>query len=273
MKGRVLIVAGSDSGGGAGIQADIKAVTALDAFAMTAITALTAQNTEGVSNVLPVPPGFIREQMDVVLADIGVDAVKTGMLHDAAVIEAVAEELGELDPPVPVVVDPVMVAKGGHRLLEASAVDALTRLLLPLAAVLTPNVPEAEALSGAAILDRDGMRRAAEVLLRTGARAVLVKGGHLPGERVTDLLATPDGTETFESARVETRHTHGTGCTLASAIAAGLAQGISLRDAVIRARHFVLMAMATAPGYGHGHGPLNHAVTVDPARLAALSRA
>ena len=165
MKGRVLIVAGSDSGGGAGIQADIKAVTALDAFAMTAITALTAQNTEGVANVFPIPPGFIREQMNVVIADLGVDAVKTGMLHDASVIEAVAEELAQLDPPVPVVVDPVMVAKGGHRLLEASAVDALTRLLLPRAALLTPNVPEAEALSGVAILDRDGMRRAAAALL------------------------------------------------------------------------------------------------------------
>lgn len=273
MKGRVLIVAGSDSGGGAGIQADIKAVTALDGFAMTALTALTAQNTEGVAGVLPVPPAFIREQMGVVIADLGVDAVKTGMLHDAAVIEAVAEEIAERLPHAPLVADPVMVAKGGHRLLEASAVDALTRLLLPRATVITPNVPEAETLSGAAILGLDGMRRAAETLLATGARAVLVKGGHLPGERVTDLLATPDGTETFESPRVETRHTHGTGCTLASAIAAGLAQGMGLRDAVIRARNYVLMAMTSAPGYGHGHGPLNHAVTVDPARLAALARA
>ena len=268
----MLIVAGSDSGGGAGIQADIKAVTALDAYAMTAVTALTAQNTEGVANVLPIPPGFIREQMNIVIADLGVDAIKTGMLHDAAVIEAVAEEIGQLAPPVPVVVDPVMVAKGGHRLLEASAIDALTRLLLTCATVITPNVPEAEALSGAAILDLDGMRRAADALLALGARAVLLKGGHLPGERVADLLATPEGVETFESARVETRHTHGTGCTLASAIAAGLAQGMTLRDAVVRARHYVLMAMASAPGYGRGHGPLNHAVTIDPARLAALAR-
>ena len=273
MRGRVLIVAGSDSGGGAGIQADIKAVTALDGFAMTATTALTAQNTEGVSGVFPAPPAFIREQMGVVLADLGADVVKTGMLHDAAVIEAVAEEIAERLPHAPLVADPVMVAKGGHRLLAESAVDALTQLLLPRAAVITPNVPEAEALAGAAILDLDGMRRAAEVLLGTGARAVLVKGGHLPGERVTDLLATPDGMETFDSPRVETRHTHGTGCTLASAIATGLAQGMGLRDAVIRARNYVLMAMASAPGYGRGHGPLNHAVTVDPARLAALMRA
>ena len=272
MKGRVLIVAGSDSGGGAGIQADIKAVTALGAFAMTAVTALTAQNTEGVANVLPVPPGFIREQMNVVVSDLGVDAVKTGMLHDAAVIEAVAEGLAQLDPPVPVVVDPVMVAKGGHRLLEASAVEALTRLMLPRASLITPNVPEAEALAGMAILDVADMRRAAARLMAFGCAAVLLKGGHLPGERVTDLLATREGVETFESARIETRHTHGTGCTLASAVAAGLAQGMSLREAVIRARHYVLLAMASAPGYGRGHGPLDHAVTVDPARVAALSR-
>lgn len=272
MKGRVLIVAGSDSGGGAGIQADIKAVTALDGFAMTAITALTAQNTEGVANVHAVPPAFIREQMAVVIGDLGVDAVKTGMLHDTAVIEAVADEIATRLPGVPLVADPVMVAKGGHRLLEEGAVEALTRLLLPLAALTTPNVPEAEVLSGDAILDVDGMRRAAERLLRAGARAVLVKGGHLSSERVTDLLATPQGIETFEGPRVETRHTHGTGCTLASAIATGLAQGMGLHEAVIRARNYVLMAMAAAPGYGRGHGPLNHAVTVDPARLAALAR-
>jgi hydroxymethylpyrimidine/phosphomethylpyrimidine kinase len=272
VKGRVLIVAGSDSGGGAGIQADIKAVTALGAFAMTAVTALTAQNTEGVEGVFPIPPGFIREQMGVVIADIGVDAVKTGMLHDAEVIEAVAEEIAARLPSTPVVVDPVMVAKGGHRLLAESAVAALTERLLPLASVITPNIPEAEALAGEAILDVDGMRRVALALRSRGARAVLLKGGHLPGERVTDLLATAEGIETFESARIETRHTHGTGCTLASAVAAGLAQGMGLREAVIRARHYVLLAMASAPGYGRGHGPLDHAVTVDPARVAALSR-
>ncbi|MCS6855798.1 MAG: hydroxymethylpyrimidine/phosphomethylpyrimidine kinase, partial [Elioraea sp.] len=152
MKGRVLIVAGSDSGGGAGIQADIKAVTCLGAFAMTAVTALTAQNTQGVANVLPVPPRFIREQIDVVVSDLGVDSVKTGMLHDVPVIEAVAEEIAALEPPVPVVVDPVMVAKGGHRLLEENAVSALMRLMIPRATVITPNVPEAEVLAGSAIL-------------------------------------------------------------------------------------------------------------------------
>ena len=273
MRGRVLIIAGSDSGGGAGIQADIKSVTALGAFAMTAVTALTAQNTEGVEGVFPIPPGFIREQMGVVIADIGVDAVKTGMLHDAEVIEAVAEEITARLPGVPVVVDPVMVAKGGQRLLAESAVAALVERLVPLASVITPNIPEAESLAGEAILDVAGMHRVALALRSRGARAVLLKGGHLPGERVTDLLATSDGVEAFESVRIETRHTHGTGCTLASAIAAGLAQGLSLREAVIRARHYVQLAIASAPGYGRGHGPLDHAVTVDPARVAALSRA
>ncbi len=271
MKGRVLIIAGSDSGGGAGIQADIKAVTCLDAFAMTAVTALTAQNTQGVANVLPVPPAFIREQIDVVVSDLGVDAVKTGMLHDVPVIEAVAEAIAALDPAMPVVVDPVMVAKGGQRLLAQNAVSALIRLMIPRATVITPNVPEAEVLAGSAILSVDDMKRVAERLLSLGCNAVLMKGGHLPGERVTDLLVTADGMETFSGPRIDTRHTHGTGCTLASAIAAGLAQGKGLHESVIRARHYVALALASAPGYGHGHGPLNHAVTVDPARLAALS--
>jgi hydroxymethylpyrimidine/phosphomethylpyrimidine kinase len=270
MKGRVLIVAGSDSGGGAGIQADIKAVTALGAFATTAITALTAQNTLGVHGVMAVPAAFIREQMRVVLEDIGTDAIKTGMLHDATTIEAVCDELAARAPEVPLVADPVMVAKGGHRLLAADAVEALKRRLLPRAAVITPNLPEAEELAGMAIANLAGMRRAAERLLGLGARAVLLKGGHLPGAVVTDLLATGAGIESLEGSRIETRHTHGTGCTLASAIAAGLAQGMGLRAAVLRARAYVRAAIAAAPGIGHGHGPLDHAVTLDPGRVAGL---
>ncbi|WP_291299047.1 bifunctional hydroxymethylpyrimidine kinase/phosphomethylpyrimidine kinase [Elioraea sp.] len=272
MKGRVLIVAGSDSGGGAGIQADIKAVTALGGFAMTAITALTAQNTSGVAGVLPVPPDFIRQQIAVVLDDLGADAIKTGMLHDGPTIIAVAEELAARARNVPLVADPVMVAKGGHALLLPDAVAALAHHIVPMATVLTPNLPEAEVLAGRRIGDVAEMREAAEALRGLGAKAVLLKGGHLPGDRVTDLLATEAGIEAFESPRLDTRHTHGTGCTLASAIAAGIAQGLSLRDAVIRARHYVLLAMASAPGYGRGHGPLDHAVTVDPARVAALLR-
>lgn len=269
MKGRVLIVAGSDSGGGAGIQADIKAVTALGAFAMTAITALTAQNTEGVHGVMAVPTAFIRQQIAVVLDDLGADAIKTGMLHDAATIGAVCDEIIAKAARIPLVADPVMVAKGGHPLLQPDAVDTLKRRLLPLAAIITPNLPEAEVLTGMTIRDPAAMRAAAARLLALGVPAVLLKGGHLEGETVLDLLATDAGVEEFSSPRIATRHTHGTGCTLASAIAAGLAQGMALRQAVIRARAYVRAAILSAPGYGRGHGPLDHAVTFDPARLPA----
>jgi hydroxymethylpyrimidine/phosphomethylpyrimidine kinase len=263
MRGRVLIVAGSDSGGGAGIQADIKAVTALGGFAMTAITALTAQNTRGVFGVVGVEPKFIRQQMRVVLDDIGTDAVKTGMLHTAEVIEAVVAELETLDPKTPVVVDPVMVATSGDALLDAGAEEALAKRLAPRAALLTPNIPEATRLTGMTIENLDDMRRAANKLLALGPRAVLLKGGHLSGPAMTDLLVSArDGEQVFESPRIETRHTHGTGCTLASAIATGLAQGMKLRDAVARARDYLHEAIRTAPGYGQGHGPVNHAHTL-----------
>jgi len=264
LQGRVLIVAGSDSGGGAGIQADIKTATALGAFAMTAITALTAQNTLGVHAIHAVPVAFIRQQMQVVLDDLGADAVKTGMLHAAGVIEAVVEELAARAPALPLVADPVMVAQSGAALLEESAVDALRRLLLPRATLLTPNAPEAARLAGLAVETLDDQKRAAEALLRLGAGAVLVKGGHLPGERLHDVLATPAGLEVMSAPRVATIHTHGTGCTLASAIAAGLAQGLGLRDAVLRARAYLWQALATAPGFGKGQGPVNHAHCVRP---------
>ena len=267
MQGRVLIIAGSDSGGGAGIQADIKAVTALGGFAMTAITALTAQNTLGVHGVVGVDPAFIRQQIAVVLDDLGADALTTGMLHDVPVIEAVCEEIAARAKGVPLVADPVMVAKGGHPLLAPAAVDTLKARLLPLATVITPNLPEAEVLVGRPIRDVTEMRDAAAALRALGVPAVLLKGGHLEGDAVTDLLVTAQGVEEFTSARIATRHTHGTGCTLASAIAAGLAQGMSLRDAVVRARAYVRAAIAAAPGYGAGHGPLDHGITFDPSRL------
>ena len=259
MRGRVLIVAGSDSGGGAGIQADIKTVTMLDGYAATAITALTAQNTEGVFGVLPIPPEFIRQQIEVVLDDIGADAIKTGMLHDAAVIETVAAVLQQRASAVPLVVDPVMVAKGGARLIDPDAIEALKRLLIARATVLTPNLPEAETLCGAAIGDVAAMRAAGETLLALGCKAVLVKGGHLASDTVSDVLVTGWGTRIWESPRIDTRHTHGTGCTLASAIAAGLAQGLDIEHAVDRARAYVQRAIASAPGFGRGHGPLDHA--------------
>jgi hydroxymethylpyrimidine/phosphomethylpyrimidine kinase len=259
MQGRVLVVAGSDSGGGAGIQADIKTITALGAYAATAVTALTAQNTLGVFGVLPVDPAFIRRQMEVVLEDIGADCIKIGMLHDAAVIGCVADVLEALPKPIPLVLDPVMVAKGGASLLDPDAVESLKRRLLPHAAVLTPNLPEAEALTGIAIQSVQDMMRAARMLLALGPGSVLVKGGHLDGPVVSDVLVDANTVEIFENPRIESRHTHGTGCTLASAIAAGLARGLMPKAAVTRARTYLRAAILSAPGYGRGHGPLDHA--------------
>ncbi|MBV9784324.1 MAG: bifunctional hydroxymethylpyrimidine kinase/phosphomethylpyrimidine kinase [Acidisphaera sp.] len=261
MRGRVLVIAGSDSGGGAGIQADIKTVMALGGYAATAITALTAQDTRQVYAVHAVPPDFLRLQIERALDDPGADAVKTGMLGDAATVELVAGLLEAKAHGLPLVVDPVMVAKGGQALLAREAVAALKHRLAPLATLLTPNLPEAEALTGKSIADVADMRRAAKALLALGSAAVLLKGGHLPGETVVDVLATADDVEVFEHPRIATRHTHGTGCTLASAVAVGLAQGLALRAAVPRASAYVQAAIETAPGIGIGHGPLNHAVT------------
>lgn len=254
LRGRVLIIAGSDSGGGAGIQADIKAVMAMGGYSATAVTAITAQNTIGVHAIMPVPPAMVRRQIAAVLDDIGADAIKIGMLGDAATVAAVADDL-ESRPRVPLVLDPVMVAKGGASLLQDDAVLALRQRLLSLAALITPNLPEAEALLGHAV---DAPEAAALELRALGAEAVLLKGGHADGAIVRDVLAHAGGVEIFAMPRLETRHTHGTGCTLASAIAACLAQGLSLSEAVSRARRYVQAAIATAPGFGAGHGPLNH---------------
>lgn len=262
MRGRVLIVAGSDSGGGAGIQADVKTVTTLQGYAATAITALTAQNTLGVFGVFDIPAAFIRQQLELVLDDIGTDAVKTGMLSKPESIDVIAAVLRDRAAGVPLVVDPVMVAKGGHRLLDQQAHGALRDRLIPLATVITPNLPEAEALLGGAIGDVAAMVEAGRALLALGPRAVLVKGGHLDGDSLTDVLVTAEGVETFCGPRLPGSSTHGTGCTLASAIATGLAQGLDLNAAVGRARAYVREAIRTAPGFGRGHGPLNHAHTV-----------
>lgn len=258
MKGRVLIVAGSDSSGGAGIQADIKTVTALGGYAATAITALTAQSTLGVSGIIPVAPAFVRQQMEMVLGDIGADCIKTGMLHDAGIIAAVADCLAAAAPDVPLVVDPVMLATSGARLLDAAAVELLKQRLIAGARVLTPNIPEAEALLGRPIAGSEAM--AAAVALRDlGAAAVVLTGGHLAGPMVRDVVVDGAARYVLESPRIDTRHTHGTGCTLASAIATGLAQGMVLRAAIERAHDFVQRAIRSAPGYGKGNGPLNHA--------------
>ena len=262
MLGRVMIVAGSDSGGGAGIQADIKAVTCLGGYAATAVTALTAQNTLGVFGVSEVTPEFVRLQMDMILGDLGADCIKTGMLASAAIIEAVAGGLAALAPNIPLVLDPVMVAKGGAALLAESAAGALIRLLVPRARLLTPNIPEAEALLGRRIHDLSQMEHAAVDLLALGPQAVLLKGGHMEGDDLVDVLADQTGLRRFTSRRIQTRSTHGTGCTLASAIATGIAQGMGLDAAVIRGRDYVRKAIETAPGLGSGHGPLNHGHTV-----------
>lgn len=264
MKGRVLIVAGSDSGGGAGLQADVKTVTALGGYAATAVTAVTAQNTEGVFGVHEIPPEFVTRQMELVLGDLGADAIKTGMLATTGVIEAVVDALERLTPDAPLVVDPVMRAKGGHALLESDAARVLRERLVPRATVLTPNLPEAEALAGRSGDDEAARLDLARALLDLGPRAVLLKGGHAGGDEVVDLLVTRDGVRRFASPRIATRHTHGTGCTLASAIAVGLAQDLSLERAVARARSYVLQAIRSAPGYGRGHGPLDHGHTVRP---------
>ncbi len=262
MKGRVLVVAGSDSGGGAGIQADIKTITALDGFAMTAVTALTAQNSLAVAGVVKSSPAFVAEQIRVTLEDLGCDAVKTGMMADAPIIEAAADVLDALAPGVPWVIDPVMVSTNRDRLLDEDALEALKQRLVLKAALTTPNMAEAEMLTGLAVENAEDMEAAGRALVEGGAGAALITGGHLDGDTVTDVFVTNDGSERFESPRIETPHTHGTGCTLASAIATGLAQGLGLRDAIIRARVYVLEAIRTAPGYGSGHGPLNHAHTL-----------
>jgi hydroxymethylpyrimidine/phosphomethylpyrimidine kinase len=260
-RGRVLIIAGSDSGGGAGVQADLKTVTALGGYAATAITAITVQNTLGVSAVHPVDPSVVEAQARAVLDDIGADIVKTGMLGDAEMVRTVARFL--TDAAVPAVVDPVMTAKGGAQLLDGVALAMVRELLVPRTALLTPNAPEAEALTGMVVETTDDLRRAGEELLTMGAGAVLLKGGHIEGRdgkegRVTDILMTPYGETVFEGQRIETRHTHGTGCTLASACAVGLAQGMSLEAAAARAWDYVHQAILQAPGLGAGHGPLDH---------------
>ncbi len=254
--GRVLIIAGSDSGGGAGIQADIKTVTALGGYAATAVTAITVQNTLGVFGVHPVPAAVVEAQGRAVIDDIGVDALKTGMLGDVATVEAAAALIDHAG--VPAVIDPVMVATSGDVLAGPEVAAAIIRLLIPRAALLTPNAPEAASLTGLIVETTDDLRRAGDALLRLGARAVLMKGGHIQGETVTDVLMTSDGETTFAGPRIETRHTHGTGCTLASACAVGIAQGLTLEAAVARAWAYVAEAIRRAPGYGAGSGPLDH---------------
>lgn len=255
---RALTIAGSDSGGGAGIQADLKTFTVLGCFGMSALTALTAQNTVGVSAIHPVPPGFVTAQIDAVATDIGVDAAKTGMLADAGIVAAVADAVAAHGIS-PLVVDPVFVAKGGDRLLEEDAVAVLIDRLLPLAAVVTPNLPEAEAITGMRIADEDAMEAAARALHRLGPRAVLVKGGHLASGEAVDVFYDGVTMHHLRRPRRPTTDTHGTGCVLSAAIAARLAHGDDLAIAVAAGKAFVDDAIAHGVRIGAGHGPADPA--------------
>lgn len=264
IKGRVLVIAGSDSGGGAGLQADIKTITALGGYAATAVTAITVQNTIGVQDVMVVPPEIIRSQIEAVLSDIGADAIKIGMLGTEDTIGAVRDSLSGISADVPIILDPVMVATSGDRLLDENAINLLKLELLPMAEIVTPNIHEAAALLGREVETPEQMIAAADELRGLGPRHALVTGGDLDGDTLFDALATDEGVCLFKSGRIDTTSTHGTGCTLASAIAVSRAQGFTIEDAVDRARSFVRQAIMAAPGLGHGHGPLDHTITVRP---------
>jgi hydroxymethylpyrimidine/phosphomethylpyrimidine kinase len=255
---RLLIIAGSDSGGGAGFQADIKTATAWGVYASAAVTAVTVQDTFGVHSVHEIPVPVVRGQIAHVLDDIGADAIKLGMLGSTAIVEAVADALESVAREIPVVLDPVLVSTSGTVLLEEGAISLLKERMVPLATLLTPNIPEAEKLTGISIVDTEGMRKAGEALRARGASAVLIKGGHASGDIIEDVLVEHDGVQNFTSPRIDSRNTHGTGCTLATAVACGLAQGMTLVDAIGRARAFVQEAIRTAPGFGRGQGPINH---------------
>lgn len=253
----VMTIAGSDSGGGAGIQADLKTFQELGVYGTSAITALTAQNTLGVSDILAVSPEFTVAQIKAVFEDLQVKAVKTGMLFSADIIEAVAMELQQHS--VQLVVDPVMIAKGGASLLQQEAVQALKTKLLPIATVLTPNIPEAEEITGIQIESVQDIEAAAKKILALGVQCVVMKGGHLEGEEAVDMVFFADGSFfAMSSERIDTKHTHGTGCTFSAALTAFLGKGYAVRDAIIEAKHFIQAAIAHPLNIGNGHGPTNH---------------
>lgn len=262
---KILIIAGSDSGGGAGIQADIKAVTMFGGHAMTAVTAVTAQNSLGVEAIMPVPTELVLQQIDLVLDDLGADAIKIGMIGAAETASAVADRLSSAE--VPIVFDPVMVATSGAALADAETISVFERLLR-MAEISTPNVPELSALTNRELKDLESVEDAALALVRDTGRALLAKGGHLDSPVLTDILIEPGGkVNRWVADRVETMSTHGTGCTLASAIACGLGQGRDLVDSVTRGRAYVQTAIREAPGFGKGHGPIGHSLGTVPWNL------
>jgi hydroxymethylpyrimidine kinase/phosphomethylpyrimidine kinase len=260
IKSKVLIIAGSDSSGGAGIQADIKTVTALGSYAMTALTAVTSQNTKGVKAITSIPTKNLQMQLTMVLNDIGADAVKIGMLHNTRVIKCVCKILKKYKLKN-VVFDPVMIAKGGARLVNKNSVNYLKKLILPLCDVITPNIPEAEVLTGNSILNKKDMIISAKKIINMGAKNVLLKGGHLKNKMIFDILVSKTKVKIFPKRKINTKNTHGTGCTLSSSLATCLSQKKNIYKSCKISLNYVDKAISTAPGYGKGFGPLNHLIS------------
>ena len=263
---RVLIIAGSDSSGGAGIQADIKTVTLLGSYAMTAVTAVTAQNTMGIKEITPIPKKNVQKQITMILDDIGADAVKIGMLHNVSIIKCVHHILKKYNLKN-IVIDPVMVAKGGARLINNNSITYLKKLLLPLAKLITPNIPEAEILSGYSISNKKDMIQAAKIILNMGPKNVLLKGGHLRNKMIFDILVTKKKITVFPKRKIRTKNTHGTGCTLSSAIATFYSCGKTLKKSCELGINYVNRAIMTGPNYGKGHGPINHINNIEIKKL------
>lgn len=259
---KIMTIAGSDSGGGAGIQGDIKTITSLGGYATSAITAITAQNTLGVKSVLNISINMIEEQITAILEDIGTDAIKIGMLSNEKIIHCVVKLLSNLKKEIPIVLDPVMVAKGGHKLLDAGAETALINELMPLCTIITPNIPEAEVITGIKINDALDLENAGRSIIDMGINNVLMKGGHLNSSKLTDVLITNNNIEYFNNNKINTKNSHGTGCTLSSAIACGLGQKLTLKESVKRAHLYVYKSILNAPNIGKGNGPLNHLIKV-----------
>tara|TARA_Y100000590_G_scaffold454586_1_gene601653 strand:- start:661 stop:1473 length:813 start_codon:yes stop_codon:yes gene_type:complete len=262
LKSKVLIIAGSDSSGGAGIQADIKTVSALSSYAMTAITAVTSQNTMGVKSITSIPIKNFQKQITMVLDDIGTNAVKIGMLHNTNVIKCVHKVLKKYRVKN-IVLDPVMISKGGSRLVNSSSIKYLKKLLLPLCTVVTPNIPEAEILTGYSILNKADMVKAAKKIISMGAKNVLLKGGHLRSKMIVDILVSKKKIKFFPKRKIKTKHTHGTGCTLSSAMATCLSQKKNIYKSCKISLKYVDQAILTAPGYGKGFGPINHLASLN----------
>ena len=262
LKSKVLIIAGSDSSGGAGIQADIKTVTALGSYAMTAVTAVTAQNTKGVKDIKSIPIKNFQKQLTMIIEDIGAHSVKIGMLHNVSIIKCVSKILKKYKLKN-VVLDPVMIAKGGAKLINTSSIKHLKKLLLPLCYLVTPNIPEAEVLTGYSIKDKKDMIKAAKKILNMGSKNVLLKGGHLKNKMIFDILATKQGIKIFKKRKIKTKNTHGTGCTLSSALATCLSQKKNVFKSCKVSLGYVEKAIISAPNYGKGFGPLNHLISIN----------